>query len=179
MPSNISMILCFLNNIQAQSFAPKARPRTTTLPLQRIAQAQSHMWLRTTFIPWLSSRSGIPATALGEVQVCIAELFNNILDHSELDRGSIFIQHFPRESQDTIAVSDFGRGIPEAVRTIHPHLSDVEAIIKACEEGFTSQSNMRNRGAGLPYLMDIVTKMCGGKVTIYSLRGMVQFIGKD
>lgn len=156
-----------------------ARPRSTTLPLQRIAHASSLMWLEHTFIPWLSRESGLQPGALGEIKVCVAELFNNILDHSQLDHGSAFIQHFPKEKRVTIAVSDFGRGIPETVRRVRAGVSDRDAIVLASQEGFTSKSNARNMGTGLSYLMTVATGLCRGDVTIYSLGGMVKFAAVD
>ncbi|WP_176422151.1 hypothetical protein [Bradyrhizobium sp. 2S1] len=78
----------------------------------------------------------------------MAELFNNIQDHTQLDIGTICAQHFPRESLVYISLSDMGLGIPGRVRTLLPQLSDAQAIIKATEAGFTTKTTPGNRGIG-------------------------------
>ena len=76
-----------------------------------------------------------------------------------LDIGSIFVQHFPRLDRVSISVADFGRGIPNAVRRVAPHLDDLAAIRKAVESGFTSKSTPGNQGAGLDYLLTTVSSV--------------------
>jgi anti-sigma regulatory factor (Ser/Thr protein kinase) len=158
---------------------PLSRPRSTTRPLRKVSNAESHMWLRSNFVPWLSHILKIPQASLYTIQACISELFNNIKDHTEYDIGSIFIQHFPKESRVMIALADFGKGIPASVRSVRPGISDAEAIIKATEEGFTSKSTPRNRGAGLDYLLRVAVLENGGSVTIYSSRATVSFLNQS
>jgi hypothetical protein len=85
------------------------------------------------------------------------------------------MQHFPREKRLSIAVADFGQGIPNKVRTVKPGLSDADAIIQAVEDGFTTRSLPTNAGSGLDYVMRVIVGSHGGTVTVYSERGMVQF----
>lgn len=165
----------FFEHHMGQKLRPLARLRSTTLPLREVKHAESHMWLRMSFVPWLAERLGIPAQSLGEIQTCVSELFNNIKDHTRYDIGCIFVQHFPKEDRVIIAVSDFGSGIPSSVRKVAPDLDDVQAIKKAVEEGFSSKSIPTNRGAGLDYLMRVVALTNRGKVTIYSRSGIVTF----
>jgi hypothetical protein len=109
------------------------------------------------------------STKAGEVQrTSLEEIFHNVNDHSGEGIGCTFAQHFPNKKRIQIAVSDFGKGIPKTVRTKLPLLTDSEAIKKACEEGFTTQSNVKNRGAGLPNLMRYVTQRNNGTVLIAS-----------
>jgi len=103
-------------------------PRSTTRPLQRIAQKDSHAWLETDFVPWLAAQLGITQPSLYTFKACVSELFNNIQDHTRYDIGSIFIQYFPKKNLITISLSDFGLGIPLKVREKLPNLSDDEAI---------------------------------------------------
>jgi anti-sigma regulatory factor (Ser/Thr protein kinase) len=152
-----------------------ASPRSTTRPLIKIAQPESHAWLDTNLVPWLAARLGITRASVGPFRASISELFNNIKDHTKLDIGSIFVQHFPRIDRIEIAVSDFGQGIPASIRAKLPDLTDGQAIRKAVEEGFTTQSLPTNRGAGLDYLLRVVVLGNGGSVTIYSGRGIVRF----
>lgn len=152
-----------------------SRPRSTTVPLQQVSQAESHMWLRTTLIPWLAGSLSVPEASLQQFQVCISELFNNISDHTRFDIGCIFVQHFPREDRVLISVADFGRGIPDSVRQVRQEISDVDAVLQAVEEGFTSKSTPRNRGAGLDYLLRTVALGNAGVVTIFSGSAIVKF----
>ena len=108
-----------------------ASPRSTTRPLVRIAHKDSHAWLETNLVPWLAVRLGIPEASIYKFRVCVSELFNNIQDHTELEIGSIFVQHFPQERTVTISVSDFGPGIPKKIREKVPEISDADAIIEA------------------------------------------------
>jgi hypothetical protein len=152
-----------------------ASPRRTTRPLVQIAQPESHAWLDTDLVPWLAARLEITRASLGTLRACVSELFNNIKDHTKLEIGSIFVQHFPNMDRIEIAVSDFGQGIPSSVRAKLPHLTDGQAIMKAVEEGFTTQSLPTNRGAGLDYLLRVVVLGNGGTVTIYSRKAIVRF----
>lgn len=158
-----------------QKLRETACVRRTTLPLKAICHAESHAWIRLQLIPWMASSIGINEPSLYPLQTCISELFNNIKDHTMYDIGSVFVQHYPAKNEITIAISDFGRGIPAAVRALIPNLSDNQAIQTAVQEGFTTRSVPNNAGIGLYYLLETVVGGLRGKVTIYSLKGMVQF----
>jgi anti-sigma regulatory factor (Ser/Thr protein kinase) len=142
--------------------------------LVQIAQAESHDWLENNLVPWLAGRLMISQVSLASIKVCVSELFNNIQDHTRYDIGSIFVQHFPNRENVTIAVSDFGAGIPHNVRT-RENLQDAAAIIRAVQDGFTTGSTPRNRGAGLDILLQTVVRKNGGQVIIYSGDSMVRF----
>ncbi|WP_237354641.1 ATP-binding protein [Xanthobacter sp. YC-JY1] len=153
----------------------EACPRRTTQPLQRIDHDRIHSWLRMELIPWLSSCLGMTQSSLSMFQVCISELFNNINDHSIPNTGSIFVQHYPNKNEIRIAVADFGPGIPSTVARRAPNLTDVQAILKAVEPGFSSLSSPRNRGAGLDILLETAVRRNGGRVTIFSQSSYVVF----
>jgi hypothetical protein len=126
-------------------------------------------------VPWLASGVGITESSLYSFKNCVAELFNNIQDHTQYDIGSIFVQHFPSEKCVTISLSDFGIGIPAEVKQKLPEATDSEAIIEAVKEGFTTKSSPRNKGIGLDYLLKTVVLGNRGQVTIYSRKGIVRF----
>jgi len=165
----------FFEQHMGQKLAWHSSPRATTVPLREVTQAESHMWLRTSLVPWLAGRVSVPVPSLHQFQTCLSEIFNNIADHTVYDIGGIFVQHFPRENRVIISIADFGDGIPQSVRAVCPELTDVEAIQKAVEDGFTTKSTPRNRGAGLDYLLRVVVLQNGGCVTIYSQHGIVMF----
>jgi len=152
-----------------------ASPRETTRPLVQARHEQSQSEVRDHFIPWLMTRLNMSRNSLYEVQNNILEIFNNIQDHSSLDIGCLFAQHFPKLNRVSVAIADFGIGIPATVRKVSPNLSDNAAIILAAQRGFTSGRQPRNKGEGLSILMDTVVVQNQGAVTIYSQGGAVTF----
>lgn len=166
--------LFFQQHLHAKLLAGSA-PRETTQPLIELRHQESHAWVHQTLAPWLSEISGVPITGLAEFQTCMSELFNNINDHSAFDVGSVYAQWYPQRKNLQIVVADFGQGIPTTVRRVEPQLSDNEAIIRAFDEGFSSQSTPRNRGQGLYYLRQNVLWNLGGELTVRSREGAVTF----
>lgn len=142
--------------------------RSTTMPLQLIAQTEFTSFLYQKLMPWIGMEVGLSEESLSSLRTSLEEIFHNVDDHSGEGIGCTFAQHFPNKQQIQLAVSDFGYGIPNVVRTKIPDLSDPEALRKACEEGFSTQSNVRNRGAGLPNLMRYVTQRNNGTVLLAS-----------
>jgi anti-sigma regulatory factor (Ser/Thr protein kinase) len=152
-----------------------ARPRETTQPLIQVRHTESHSWIRNTFIPWLSSCSGIAPHDLSELATCLGELFNNIVDHTEFDVGCIFAQWYPQEERVIVSIADFGSGIPATVARVCNGLTDNDAIAKAFEEEFTSKSTPRNRGIGLSFLLQNVVEILNGRLDVSSAHGAVIF----
>ncbi|HEX7882952.1 MAG TPA: hypothetical protein VF499_09455 [Afipia sp.] len=154
---------------------PGAAPRSTTRPLMQIAHENCHDWLEHDLLPWLAGRLNVTRSSLYDIKNCIAELFNNIQDHTQLEIGTICAQHFPRENRVYISLADLGLGIPTRVRTRLTNLTDAEAIIKATELGFTTKSVPGNQGAGLDVLLGAVVRRNGGAVSFYSSTAIVRF----
>lgn len=165
----------FFEQHTGQKLRPWAQPRSTTQPLQQVKQERSYAWLRSDLVPWLAPTLGVTRASLGPFQASIGEIFDNIKDHSNLDIGSIFVQHFPKKNTVEIAIADFGRGIPCNVKKVYPNLRDGDAIVKAVEPGFTTKGRPNNAGAGLNYLLTSAVVGNGGTVTIFSLAGAVRF----
>jgi hypothetical protein len=149
--------------------------RPTTCPLIDLKYERSQAWIRQEFIPWVASQASVSEASLYGLQSSMAEIFNNIQDHSRYDIGSIFGQYFPMERSINIAVSDMGIGIPNTVRRVSPQLSDSSAIVEAVKIGFTAKSVQTNSGMGLDQLLRAVVMELGGAVTIYSGTGIVYF----
>lgn len=147
--------------------------RSTTVPLKLLHSEENENFLLYTLMPWIGNVVGMSPDSLAGVRVSLEEVLHNVQDHSGVKVGCIFAQHFPNKSEIQIAISDFGAGIPAVVRRVSPELSDTEALRRACEEGFTTQSNVRNRGAGLPTLIRYVTMNNGGNVLIVAGQGNV------
>ncbi|QLI80244.1 ATP-binding protein [Chitinibacter fontanus] len=145
-----------------------ASVRDTTLPLKWINHPQSHLWLENHLITWLAKVLATSKKSLIELRICLLELFNNIRDHSGENAGCIFVQFFPKRKKVVISLSDFGVGIPANVKKIHQGLSDGEAVKLAMQEGFTTNTTVRNRGVGLFLLAQTVVDNNGGELTIRS-----------
>jgi hypothetical protein len=119
-------------------------------------------------MPWISREVNLSTDTLETIKTCLEEVFHNIEYHSGVTTGCTIAQHFPRKNKICIAISDFGIGIPARVRTKLIDIGDAQAIKEACKEGFTTKSNVRNRGAGLPNLIRYVVQRNSGTVLIHS-----------
>ncbi|MEK8128647.1 ATP-binding protein [Paenibacillus filicis] len=166
----------FFKHYLGNSLDGYARLRPTTLPLSNVTYAKSHDYLTSTMV-WLASKLSLTKKSLGDVETCMKEVFNNIKDHSSEKIGSVFVQQYPRNNTVMFAISDFGVGIPFHIQRIHPSLSDGEAIRLAVQEGFTTKTSPRNRGAGLDFLLHNVVKNNKGFVYIHSNRGILNCTG--
>jgi anti-sigma regulatory factor (Ser/Thr protein kinase) len=158
----------FFRRYTGASLRTWAKPRDTCLPLTMVANATAVGFLHAKLIPWLAMSLNTSEESLATVRICLDEVFSNINFHSGVDNGCLHIQHFPNSKEVQIAISDFGVGIPANVRKIRPEVIDSVALSLACEEGFTTQSNVKNRGAGLATLIRYLTLKDRGKLWIVS-----------
>lgn len=140
---------------------PKSSVRPTTMPLQRIDGPRSTEYLNMKLMPWIGRAVDQSPQSLDALRSSLEEIFHNFRDHSGVDAGCAFAQHFPSDKQIRIAIADFGAGIPNEIRRDLPNVDDAEAMRLACEEGFTTGKNGHNRGAGLPNLIRYVTRLEG------------------
>ena len=162
----------FFEQHAGQKLSQHSSPRATTQPLVSVHHDQSYPWLRNGLVPWLAGRL---RPTLAPLHTSMQEIFNNIQDHSSIEIGSIFVQHYPAEKRVQIAIADFGCSIPASVQRLIPTLDDVGSIQKAVEAGFTTQSTKGNKGAGLDYLLSTLVRENGGRVEIFSRNGHVLF----
>lgn len=170
----------FFKQYLTYQLVPNATVRPTTLPLQLVEYSRSYGYMESKLVPWLSTALGAEERALSTVKVCFQEIFNNINDHSQVNIGCIFAQNYPNKDVIQITVSDFGVGIPKRVQALEPDLNDQQAIARASEQGFTTQTTVRNRGAGLHVLIQNVVEKNGGAVMIHSRRGILTCVrGQD
>lgn len=151
----------FFERYSGKSIREHAAVRVGTLPLTLVANPEAIGFLYMRLIPWLAIRMSTTEASLAVVRVCIEEIFNNINDHSGVNVACVHAQYFPVGRDIQIAISDFGYGIPHNVRKLQPEIDDTSALRLACQEGFTTQSNVRNRGAGLATLIKYVTSNRG------------------
>lgn len=85
------------------------------------------------------------------VELASVELINNILDHSEAERGGIIVAaSFAKRKHFELTVIDFGKSIPGTLEELYPNLSDQELIAKSLEFGVSRRyGSERNYGRGL------------------------------
>ncbi len=163
--------LGFFKHYGGESLRLNAHLRTTTVPIERLESQQIFAYLENRLMPWIADRVGLTQESIITVKTCFEEIFHNIDDHSEVKIGSAFAQFFPKRDHIHVAISDYGIGIPAVVRRKLAGISDSEALQKACEEGFSTKTNVRNRGAGLPTLIKYVTLRNQGNVLLASGKG--------
>lgn len=125
-------------------------------------------------IPQLARWLNVTTKSLSTIKVSFGEIFTNIGYHAGENIGCVFGQYFPREHRVLVSVSDFGVGIPNTIRRRYPDCDDKEAIAYATEEGITSQTTPRNRGAGLYYLVEYTAVTNGGKVHFHAGNGILE-----
>lgn len=150
--------------------------RKTMLRVKDVDTDKVEQWKLTDLKIWLQQQTG-RKNEFSAICVAIDEIFNNISDHSQEKIGCIFGQYYPTKQEIIIAVSDFGIGIPQSIRTKYgADKKDNELIEYALEEGNSTQSVPQNRGAGLPNIMRTVTSNGIGEFTIISNCGIVRVV---
>jgi hypothetical protein len=165
----------FFQEYQGGGLSQWTQLRSTTYPFRKLSCEQSHHFLNGDLVPWLARSLGVPVSSLHPFKTCVREIFNNIQDHSTEQIGCMHMQVYPRVDQVVVAVSDFGVGIPQAVRRVKSVASDYDALLLATKAGFTSKSTAGNMGAGLNYLIETVVQQNHGFVQIYSGLGRISF----
>lgn len=163
----------FFKKYLGECLVEDANLRPTTIPLQNVTYEQSHSWLRNIFTPWLAGQLNVKISTLGNIEMCLGEIFNNIQDHSYENIGCLYAQHFPQKKLLTFCIADFGVGIPYNVRKVHPEYTDSEALKQAIVEGFTTKTSPRNLGAGLYTMIKNVVINLRGSVHINSGYGIL------
>jgi hypothetical protein len=174
-----------------KSLRTNASCKKGTLPLTLVPSLDTFKFLNSTMIPWIAETLETSVEALATVRVCLEEVLQNVSDHSGVDVGCVHAQFFPDHGTLEIAISDFGFGIPHKVReygakgessaqfVIASTISDADALKLACKQGFTTKSNVRNRGAGLPNLLLVVTGRDRGHVWIVSGQAVVSAVHRN
>jgi len=163
----------FFKRYLGKEIREHAAVRQTTMPLEKVSYSNSFQWLNNVFVTWLSNALDVTSESVTDFRVCLEELFNNIKDHANEDTGCIFAQHYPRNNEVKISISDFGVGIPHNVKLQNRTFDDAEALLAAIEEGFSTQSTPRNRGVGLHTLVKNVVEHNKGCVYIHSNNGIL------
>lgn len=96
---------------------------------------------------------GKDLTGLNE---CVAELFQNILDHAQAHGNAFFAICYHEERKEIeIAICDFGVGIPYTLREQYP--DSCKALQRSLVPGVTARTHKHNRGLGLDNIVSTMT----------------------
>ncbi|XDD52532.1 hypothetical protein AB3N59_20500 (plasmid) [Leptospira sp. WS92.C1] len=164
----------FFNRYLNVRLNPNSSIRNSSLALEQIDTEGAYQWTELFLLPWLKREIGLDKRLrLESLRISLIEIFNNISDHSDEKIACLFAQHYPNKKQIRLAISDFGKGIPENVKKVMPTLADSMAIQKATEAGFSTHSKPTNRGAGLDLLKKNIVNDNGGNLTILSNKGIL------
>lgn len=191
--TNVTPAVAYLDDSGFFEKYHKGRLRTSsfckpgTLPLTLVPSLDTFTFLNSTMIPWIAKTLDTSEQSLATVRVCLEEVLQNVSDHSGVEVGCVHAQLDESNGTLEIAISDFGYGIPNKVRAfaatgmrsnfdITPTMNDSAALKLACKQGFTTKSNVRNRGAGLPNLLSVVTGRDRGHLMIVSGHGMASAV---
>lgn len=161
----------FFEHYTKRKLFDKSNPRSTTIPLEIFSADAYTGYLYFKLMPWVARSTDCPEQSLETIRACLEEVFHNIEYHAGVPSGCVFAQHFPRKNKIIIAISDFGIGIPTRVKTKAAGATDPECLRLAIQEGFTTKTNVRNRGVGLSLLTKHITTKNGGTVLIHSGEG--------
>lgn len=95
---------------------------------------------------------------LSPVQLSITEACYNTLDHAEANGNAFsFVKYDKATHVLSVAVCDFGIGIPNSVKSKYPDVSDEEALKLAIKANFTVGTKSYNAGMGLDVIKNSVT----------------------
>ena len=87
---------------------------------------------------------------------CVAELFQNILDHAQARGNAFFAIYYHEEKKEIeIAICDFGVGIPYTLRDQYP--DSLNALQRSLLPGVSARTHKHNRGYGLDNIVSAMT----------------------
>lgn len=138
------------------------------LPIIDILHSEVVQFTSQDFSYWMGNLLNEDISRLGTIKTCMAEIFNNVNDHTNVKKAGMFAHFIRNENKFYISISDFGVGIPNKVRQKEDELTDENCLKWAVREGNTTNSIPRNTGAGLDFLVTNVVERGRGQVTIIS-----------
>lgn len=108
------------------------------------------------------------ATAEDDLKLCLSEVMQNVLDHSQSSIGGVLSgRAFGEKREMRFAVADLGVGFRGGLASKHDVSSDLEALRLVIEQHVTSGSQSHNMGEGLRHLHHIV-RLTNGRLVIAS-----------
>lgn len=143
----------FSNANWAHLAAPRKFERSTwqptdVLPAQRFTSPEEQEEIvRQINDAVLSSSAELTRRDLAAFEWTVFEVVDNVLRHADCSQGGLVqLSQYPARQQLEFVVADGGRGIPRAMRTTRPGISDVEALELSIERGITSTAEGMGHG---------------------------------
>ncbi len=163
----------FFEDCIGKRLSEESYTRPTTIPYYTFRNDEYNGYLFQKLTPWIANEVSLSEGTISTIRTALEEVFHNVLYHSGVSAGCTLSQHFPKKKLINFAISDYGRGIPQLVRTIRSLKDDSSCIREACKQGFSTKSNVKNRGVGLHILTQQIVLRNNGRVYIRSGKGEV------
>lgn len=116
-------------------------------------------------------RLNIPANIRGGIKYLISEAVDNISEHSESERGYIFMQYYPNKMYLDICIADRGITVLGSYQKMRDNTisSDVEAI-QSASKGISTKNlpDAENRGYGIGTSKRMLVEGLGGQYFMLS-----------
>lgn len=110
-----------------------------------------------------------PTGVLSGIQYTIAEIIDNVDQHSRCNHGVLLVQHYPRKDTLDICVADDGVSIPGTYDEFGTEYStDVDALRKALRGVSTKPDAGHERGYGLRTSTKMVCEGLNGSILLSS-----------
>lgn len=181
LPDNVECQRTMRENNWAAFLAPGANhqlSRQGTNALHRFTDDAMLNELVNTQIHQALERATYAEGVLQSFEWALNEIAGNVLIHSGGESGWVQVVVQPATKHMEIVVCDGGVGIPDGIRGAFPEAGmtrDEDAIAHALKEGITSRPDF-GQGKGLTGTLEIVKANVGGRLSIHSGGGLVEWI---
>ena len=161
----------FFSEFQISGKSIRRVGRSTSVQLRRLEGFDGSYFESITNWLYVNTTSLSKDAIQSVVTVSLAELVNNVIDHSQSEIGCyICAQYYPREESLRFSVVDLGVGILATLKDRHAGLKNsAQAISLAVQQGVSGKPPGRNIGAGLWLLTDFLKQF--GALEIISSDG--------
>lgn len=121
----------------------------------------------------LTNKLGLSGQLRNGIFYLLDEAVNNIVDHSQSDRGYIFAQYYPTKEFMDITIADNGIGLLGSYQNSNnPEiLTDTDAI-KSALNGISTKTTEDGRGYGIRTSRKMLVEGLGGKYLLFSGSGV-------
>ncbi|MCC6423354.1 MAG: hypothetical protein IT447_07720 [Phycisphaerales bacterium] len=101
------------------------------------------------------------------LRICVNEVIQNVEDHAHSRIGCVTCARFLQNIGEVrVAIVDLGRGIGTTLRGIYPDASNVQALERVLQGGYSAKSRSNNMGMGISNLCQIILHQLRGELFI-------------
>lgn len=167
-PPKLQAFCIFSGMSQLFADGPKPEadhPDCETVPLERFSTDQeAASWDRSSRIVRLLRRHmDLDADSEDQVRTCVAEVVQNIVDHSRSSIGGVMCaRYLESKAEVRVGIVDRGVGVLATLSKRFPSVkSSADALAKVIEGGHSSKSRPNNQGLGVSNLFSLVQNAAG------------------